>query len=85
MRGNKKYFEYCKSVVGELVRGTAWLDTDTFASLQRTAQFVEVIKERQGSKVSCFEEMAFQQGWINIARLQQLKHEHVKSEHIEKV
>ncbi|HCD47263.1 MAG TPA: glucose-1-phosphate thymidylyltransferase, partial [Cryomorphaceae bacterium] len=47
---NKRYLEWGELEVGVLDRGTAWLDTGTFASLQQAGQFVEVIEERQGLK-----------------------------------
>ena len=52
---NKQYLEWGELEVGVLDRGTAWLDTGTFASLQQAGQFVEVIEERQGLKVGCIE------------------------------
>ena len=55
-----------------LDRGTAWLDTGTFASLQQAGQFVEVIEERKGLKVGCIEEIACEQGFIDASQLEQL-------------
>jgi len=65
--------------VGVLDRGTAWLDTGTFASLQQAGQFVEVIEERQGLKVGCIEEIAYEQGFIDADQLKQIAEPLVKS------
>ena len=67
---NKQYLEWGELEVGVLDRGTAWLDTGTFASLQQAGQFVEVIEERQGLKVGCIEEIAYEQGFIDEKQFQ---------------
>jgi len=61
---NNAYLEQGKLHVSILDKGTAWLDTGTFASLMQAAQFVEVIEERQGLKVGSIEEAAFEMGYI---------------------
>jgi glucose-1-phosphate thymidylyltransferase len=76
---NKIYLEMGALEVGVLDRGTAWLDTGTFASLQQAGQFVEVIEERQGLKVGCIEEVAYEQGFIDATQLEQLAQPLVKS------
>ena len=76
---NKVYLKRNKLKVGILDRGTAWLDTGTFSSLMQAGQFVEVIEERQGLKVGCIEEIAFDQGFINEEQLEKLAKPLVKS------
>ena len=76
---NKKYLEWGELEVGVLDRGTAWLDTGTFASLQQAGQFVEVIEERQGLKVGCIEEIAFEQGFLSSNELKQIAQPLIKS------
>jgi len=53
-------------------RGLAWFDTGTHQSLLQAASFVEAVEERQGTMISCPEEIAFTNGWINSAQLEQL-------------
>jgi glucose-1-phosphate thymidylyltransferase len=66
---NKEYLKQGKLKVGILSRGTAWLDTGTFASLMQAGQFVQVLEERQGLKVGCIEEIAWRQGFISTDQL----------------
>jgi glucose-1-phosphate thymidylyltransferase len=63
--------EQGKLKVGVLQRGTAWLDTGTFASLMQAGQFVQVIEERQGLKIGCIEEIAYKNGWITKEKLKE--------------
>jgi glucose-1-phosphate thymidylyltransferase len=69
---NNAYLKQGKLTVGILDRGTAWLDTGTFNSLMQAAQFVQVIEERQGLKIGCIEEVAYQQGFIDETQLEKL-------------
>jgi len=76
---NKIYLERGKLKVSLLDRGTAWLDTGTFASLMQAGQFVQVIEERQGLKIGCIEEVAFRNGFIDAEQLEKLAQELIKS------
>lgn len=62
---NKVYLEQGNLQVGVMHRGTAWLDTGTFNSLMQAGQYVQVIEDRQGLKIGCIEEIAYNQGFIN--------------------
>ena len=55
--------------VQQLGRGFAWLDTGTHDSLLEAAQFVKTVESRQGLKVACLEEIAYQQGWLTKEQL----------------
>ena len=61
---NEMYLKQGKLNVEMLGRGYAWLDTGTHESLLEAAQFVETIEKRQGYKIACLEEIAFNQGWL---------------------
>jgi glucose-1-phosphate thymidylyltransferase len=76
---NKEYLKQGKLKVGVLNRGTAWLDTGTFASLMQAGQFVQVIEERQGLKVGCIEEVAYRMGFIDADQLRKIAEPLVKS------
>jgi glucose-1-phosphate thymidylyltransferase len=76
---NRYYLEEGKLKVGILSRGTAWLDTGTFASLLQASQFVQVIEERQGLKIGCIEEVAFRMGFIGKIQLEMLAQPLLKS------
>ncbi len=69
---NKEYLKREKLQVSILDRGTAWLDTGTFASLMQAGQFVQVIEERQGLKIGCIEEIAFRSGFIDAPQLEKI-------------
>ena len=76
---NKEYLKMGKLKVGVLNRGTAWLDTGTFASLMQAGQFVQVIEERQGMKIGCIEEVAYRMGFIDVEQLKTIAEPLVKS------
>ena len=69
---NKAYLEAGKLRVEKMRRGYAWLDTGTHESLLQAAQFVQTIQARQGLKVACIEEIAYNQGWIDREQLLRL-------------
>jgi glucose-1-phosphate thymidylyltransferase len=76
---NKEYLRMGKLKVGVLQRGTAWLDTGTFNSLMQAGQFVQVIEERQGLKIGCIEEVAYNMGFISKEQLLKIAEPLLKS------
>lgn len=76
---NKEYLKRGKLQVSIMDRGTAWLDTGTFNSLMQAGQFVQVIEDRQGLKVGCIEEVAFNMGFIDARQLEHLAKDLTKS------
>ena len=63
---NQAYLDRNKLNVELLGRGFAWLDTGTHESLLEASQFVETIEKRQGFKIACLEEIAFNNGWLSV-------------------
>lgn len=76
---NEEYLKRGKLKVQTMDRGTAWLDTGTFASMNDAAQFVEVIEKRTGLKIGCIEEVAYNQGFITAGQLEAIAEDLVKS------
>lgn len=62
---NNLYFKNGNLKATNLGRGAAWLDTGTHESLLQASNFIETIETRQGLKVACLEEIAYEMGWIN--------------------
>jgi glucose-1-phosphate thymidylyltransferase len=62
---NRCYLENGTLEVQLLGRGTAWLDTGTHDSLIEAAEFVKVIQNRQGLKIACLEEIAYERQWLS--------------------
>ena len=73
---NNTYLENKKLSVEVLGRGMAWLDTGSYDSLLEASNFIETIQKRQGMYVSCIEEIAFNNGWINKEELLRLASEY---------
>ena len=71
---NQMYLERGDLNVELLGRGFAWLDTGTHSSLLEAAQFVETLEKRQGYKVACLEEIAFNQGWLSKEQVLKIGH-----------
>ncbi len=66
---NEHYLQRGSLTVTVLDRGTAWLDTGTFRSLQDAGEFVRVMEDRTGTKIGCVEEIAWRNGWIGDSHL----------------
>jgi glucose-1-phosphate thymidylyltransferase len=62
---NEEYMRSGRLNTRILERGTTWLDTGTFESLHAASSYVQIIEERQGSKISCLEEIAWNNDWIS--------------------
>lgn len=78
---NKMYLEKGNLKVETLGRGYAWLDTGTHESLLQAASFVETVQDRQGLKIACPEEIAYNLGYINKEQLKELAKPLAKNEY----
>ncbi|HEY8565566.1 MAG TPA: glucose-1-phosphate thymidylyltransferase RfbA [Beijerinckiaceae bacterium] len=78
---NKVYLERGRLMVERLGRGYAWLDTGTHDSLLEAGQFVQTIEHRQGLKIACPEEIAFNLGYIDAGQVRALAKPLVKAEY----
>ena len=76
---NKIYLQQNRLVLRRMSRGIAWLDTGTHQSLADATNFVRALVERQGLQMSCIEEIAWRQGWIDKAQLHVLANNYGKS------
>ena len=76
---NDYYLKQGTLTVTVLERGTAWLDTGTFRSLQDAGEFVRVMEDRTGTKVGCVEEIAWRNGWLSSDQLSELAQPLLKS------
>ena len=76
---NDHYLQAGSLTVTVLERGTAWLDTGTFRTLQDAGEFVRVMEDRTGTKIGCVEEVAWRNGWISDTELEALAQPLTKS------
>lgn len=73
------YLQKGKLKVSLFDRGTAWLDTGTFGSMNDASEYIRVMEERTGIKIGCIEEVAYRQGYINAEQLAAIAEPLVKS------
>lgn len=78
---NQKYLSESRLSVEVMGRGFAWLDTGTHGSLLEASTFIETIENRQGLKVACIEEIAFEMGYINKEQLVKLSRPLIKNQY----
>ena len=78
---NQAYHAEQRLKIELMGRGYAWLDTGTHESLLEAAQFIEIIERRQGLKVACIEEIAFQRGYISKQQLVELARPLIKNQY----
>jgi glucose-1-phosphate thymidylyltransferase len=78
---NNEYLRRGTLRVEPLGRGFCWLDTGTHESLQQAASYVQAVQERQGLKIACIEEIAYQLGYIDADQLQALATDMLKNQY----
>jgi glucose-1-phosphate thymidylyltransferase len=78
---NEAYLKQQKLKVEVLGRGFAWLDTGTHDSLMEASSFVQTVEKRQGFKIACLEEIAFNNGWIDREAIKELSEALLKTEY----
>ncbi|MSR89655.1 glucose-1-phosphate thymidylyltransferase [Patescibacteria group bacterium] len=76
---NAEYLKRKKLKVQVMDRGSAWLDTGTFASMMEAAEYIHVIEKRTGLKIGCIEEVAYREGFITASKLNTIAKDLVKS------
>ncbi len=76
---NEEYLKRKKLNVQVMDRGSAWLDTGTFASMMEAAEYIHVIEKRTGLKIGCIEEVAYREGFIDSGQLKEVAKDLVKS------
>lgn len=78
---NQEFISTQKLSVEKFGRGFAWLDTGTHDSLSEASTFVEVLEKRQGLKIACLEEIAFNSGWIDSEQILKLAKPMIKNQY----
>lgn len=78
---NQNFLQDGELKVQTLGRGFAWLDTGTHDSLAEASIFVETLEKRTGQKIACLEELAFENGWIDAARLREIAKPMIKNQY----
>jgi len=78
---NLAYLKQGRLTLRLLERGFAWLDTGTHDALHKASQYVQTIQERQGIKIACIEEIAYQMGFIDGEQLERLISKYATSEY----
>lgn len=78
---NNEYLKRDKLKVEPLGRGFCWLDTGTHESLQQASSYVQAVQERQGLKVACIEEIAYELGYIDLKQLEHLASDMLKNQY----